>query len=313
VQCAVDLPASTVLTLGRFEETLPGPRDLHGRFSAFCSVAWRDGFLDRPIVDEYGLAFAQALTQLLPGWRPVEKRLRVKLGHDVDDIGIPFLLRSTVAHTFRRGRPLATLRDLAAAGLGLETAYQALLKEIVQLSLDRGLDSAVYWKASPASPYDRGYEIQDKRHVAMRAAFESSGVEMGVHPSYHTFNSAPKLRNEISVLRKWLGRFELGGRQDYLRWTPETWLLWESLGMTYDASVGYADHIGFRAGTSYPYRPWLFYACVERCRAVGGVFTLVWHHTNLMASKQATIYRQLLDRLAGSAAFDWRNSGYGAN
>jgi hypothetical protein len=253
VQCPIDLPTSIVLTLGRFEETLPGPRDQHGRFSAFSSVAWRGEFLHRPIVDEYALAFEQALTHLLPAWRPIDKRLRVKLGHDVDDIGIPFQLRSTIAHTVRRARPSATLRDLAAVSLGRKTAYQSLLNEIVQMSLELGLDSAVYWKASPASPYDSGYALKDKRNLAIRDAFHLQHVEMGVHPSYHTFNSASKLLAEISALREWLGEFHLGGRQDYLRWAPQTWLLWESLGMAYDASLGYADHIGFRAGTSYPY------------------------------------------------------------
>lgn len=348
IQCPVDLPASISLTLGRFEETLPGPRDQHGRFSAFSSVAWRDGFLHRPIIDEYGLAFAQALTHLIPAWRPAGKRLRVKLGHDVDDVGLPFQLRSTFAHTLRRGRPLGTLRDLAAAGLGRQTAYQVLLQAIVQFSLDRGLDSAVYWKSSAPSPFDSGYDLKDIRNRALHAVFQSQGVEMGVHPSYQTFNSPAKLRAEISAVREWLAQFDLGGRQDYLRWNPETWVLWESLGMAYDASVGYADHVGFRAGTSYPYKPWLFSRdreanlleiplhamdttllgymkldpeqalsrlsdLVARCRSVGGVFTLLWHHTNLMESTHETIYRQLLDQLAGSDAFDWRNQGYGAN
>jgi hypothetical protein len=348
IRCPVDVPASIALTLGRFEETLPGPRDQHGRFCSFSSVASREGFLCRPIVDEYGIALEQALVQLLPGWRPAERRLRVKLGHDVDDIGLPFHLRSTVAHTFRRGRPLATFRDLSASAFHRKTAYQTLLEEIVQMSLDRGLDSAVYWKSSAPGPYDSGYDLQNSRNLALRAAFESRGVEMGVHPSYSTFGSAATLRREVSAVRQWIGHFELGGRQDYLRWNPDTWRLWESLGMAYDASVGYADHIGFRSGTSHPYRPWLFSEqreanlleipllamdttllhymklhpqqalsrlldLVAHCRAVGGVFTLLWHHTNLMESGHAAIYQQLLDQLAGSDAYDWRNHGYGAN
>jgi hypothetical protein len=222
------------------------------------------------------------------------------------------------------------------------------LHEIVQMSLDRGLDSAIYWKASAPGPYDSGYDLQESRNLALRALFHSHGVEMGVHPSYDTFRSAAKLGEEVSAIRKWIGQSELGGRQDYLRWNTDTWRLWESLGMAYDASVGFADHIGFRAGTSHPYRPWLFSEqreaslleipllamdttllgymnlgpqqalsrlldIVARCRAVGGVFTLLWHHTNLMKSKHATMYRQLLDHLAGSDAYDWRNYRYGAN
>jgi hypothetical protein len=344
----VDLPASIVLTLGRFEETLPGSRDQHGRFSAFSSIAWHEGFLHRPIVDEYGLAFAQALSCLLPAWQPAEKRLRVKLGHDVDDTGAPFLLRSTIAHAVNRGRPLAMLRDLVAAPGGMETAYQALLRRIVMLSLDCGLDAAVYWKASAPGPYDRGYQLQDKRNLALKKALRSRGVEMGIHPSYRTFNSEANFRKELALVRQWLGESELGGRQDYLRWNPETWLLWESLGMAYDASVGYADYVGFRAGTCYPYKPWLFSQqreanlleipllamdttllrymnlqpeqalsklldLVDRCRAVGGVFTLVWHQTNLMKRDHASVYCRLLNHLIASDSFDWRNLHHGAN
>jgi hypothetical protein len=346
VECALDLPSSTVLTLGRFEETLPTPRDQHGRFSAFSSIAWRAGFLHRPIVDEYGLALAQAISFLLPGWHPQERRLRVKLSHDVDEIGLPFLLRSTLAHTLRRGRVSATLQDLLALGLQTETAHQRLLRQIVKLSLDRGLDSAVYWKASAPGPYDRGYDLRDKRVTALFAAFQAQGVEMGVHPGYETFKSAQKLRAEIAVLRDWIGEHKLGGRQDYLRWDPKTWVLWESLGMAYDASVGFADHIGFRAGTSYPFRPWLFaegreanlleipliamdstlqgymkldpdhalsklHDCVARCRVVGGVFTLAWHNTMLMDPGYEMIYRQLLDELSGSDSYDWREPNHG--
>jgi hypothetical protein len=39
---------------------------------------------------------------------------------------------------------------------------------------------------------------------------------------------------------------------------------------------------------------------VERCRAVGGVFHLVWHSTTMMDRGYAKIYRTLLQELAGS-------------
>ena len=42
VECPVDLPASILLTLARFEETFPGQRDEHGRFSASSSIACQE-------------------------------------------------------------------------------------------------------------------------------------------------------------------------------------------------------------------------------------------------------------------------------
>ena len=60
-RCTEDLLASTVLVLSRYEE-LDSPRqDAHGRFEAAASMAVRDGYLDRPIIDEYGLALESVI------------------------------------------------------------------------------------------------------------------------------------------------------------------------------------------------------------------------------------------------------------
>jgi len=343
VECPVDLPASALLTLSRFEETLPGPRDVHGRLSASSSIAWQNGFLHRPIVDEYGLALEQALSILLPGWKPTARRLRVKLGHDVDEIGVPFSLRTVLGHTLRRKLPLGTLRDLVAPWTGIDTTYAMLLRKLVDLSVEHGLDAAVYWKAAAPGPQEAGYDLRHKRIRSLVEALRVQGIEMGVHPSYNTFESLERLQVEVSAVRELLGEHKIGGRQDFLRWNPEAWVHWDELGLAYDATVGFADHIGFRAGTSYPYRPWLLSKgreahlleiplmamdstaqgymklspedafrelldCVRRCRTVGGVFSLLWHNTRLVGRGYPAVYRKLLHELAGSEPYDWRKS-----
>lgn len=339
-RCTVDLLSSIVLTLSRFEETLPAPRDSHGRYSAHGSIAWRDGFLHRPIVDEYGLALEEVLRALVPAWKPLERRLRVKLSHDVDEIGIPFSFRNSLAKTIRKCRPQLTLRDLVAPICGVDNSDQVYLKRLVQFSVERGLDAAIYWKSSRRGPYDTGYDLEDSRILALLHWTEASGAEMGIHPSYETFVSPNLLQHEVDKLRAVLGRKKLGGRQHYLRWNPQSWMRWDAVGLGYDSSVGFADYIGFRAGTCIPYRPWLWseQRCaelveipllatdatlrgymklkagnalhclselVEQCRKVGGVFTLAWHNTALFDSRYSEMYRTLLDGLAGNAKYDW--------
>jgi hypothetical protein len=343
VECPVDLLASTMLTLGRFEETLPSPRDEHGRFSGLSSVAWRDRFLDRPVVDEYGLALEQALSHLLPQWKPVERRLRVKLSHDVDEIGLPFTLRGAIGHLAHRGHPSWALRDLVAPLAKIETTYQCLLRQIVALSLERGITPAVYWKASARAANDTGYDPRCHAIRAMIEDFRAQGVEMGVHPGYESYQSRDTFSAEVSALQELFGKKQLGGRQDFLRWEPQTWIEWETRGLAYDSSVGFADRAGFRAGTCYPYRPWIlseqreaklleipliamdetFYShqklepdetlvrlreLVARCRAVGGVFTLLWHNTRIVHRGFLRAYQTLLDELAGTASYNWETN-----
>jgi hypothetical protein len=340
VECPVDLLASTMLTLGRFEETLPSPKDEYGRFSALSSVAWHDRFLDRPVIDELGLGFEQALSHLLPRWTPQERRLRVKLSHDVDEIGLPFTLRGTIGHAVRRGHPAWALRDLLAPVVNIETSYQRLMRLIVALSIERGIKPAVYWKASARGRNDTGYDLRHRAVRTMIEDFRAQGVELGIHPGYDSYQSRETLAAEVSALQELFGKRQLGGRQDFLRWNPQLWIEWEALGLAYDSSVGFADRIGFRAGTCYPFRPWIlaehreanlleipllamdetFYShqklgpagtlvklreLVEHCRAVGGIFTLLWHNTRIVHRGFLQAYQTLLDELAGTDNYNW--------
>jgi hypothetical protein len=343
IVCRADLLTSVVLTLSRYEETLAVPRDEHGRFAAASSIAWRDGFLDRPIVDEWGLAFAEAIRFLLPAWQPKKPVFRVKIGHDVDELGHPFKPRATLAHMIRRRSPLAALRDFKALFAGSQTTYQLLLQEVVALAGARGLDSAVYWKCCRSGPHDTGYNPRHRQIQGIISALRDSGAELGIHPSYQSFDSQSTFQLEVSNLKELLQQDLVGGRQDFLRWKPETWTAWEAEGIAYDASVGFADHIGFRAGTCHPYQPWLLAQgreanlleipliamdstllgymqlgkdealnktrqCIARCRAVGGVFTLVWHNTRILDPQHKLLYQTLLDDLSGSPSYDWRSA-----
>lgn len=330
VECSHDLALSTLLTLSRWEETLPGPRDVHGRFAASQSVAARDNFLHRPIVDEYGLAFEQALQYLFPTWTAAERKLRVKVSHDADHVGIPFRWKNTLRYVTHYGTPLCAGRDLLGWMSDVEPTDLRALREIVLLSARCNLDPAVYWKGSPPGPRDSGY---DPRHPKVRRLIQwlcERGVESGVHAGYRTFRSPERLRREVAVLREVLGDQPLGGRQHYLRWCPETWIHWENCGLSYDSSVGFADRIGFRAGTCIPYRPWLLALnrqadlleipllvmdrtllesmkltatealaavqdCLGRCRAVGGVFTILWHNNNLLDRHHRSVFCEVLE------------------
>ena len=341
LECALDLPLAILLTLSRWEETLDSQRDAHSRFRAENSIACTGGFLERPIVDEYGLAFERALGQLFPSWKNVPRKLRIKLSHDADHVGIPFRWRTAVRHSVRSRSVQDSFRDVFSHVARVEPAELKAVRNIAFTSKRHGLNSAVYWKASPPGPNDSGY---DPRHNKVRQVMrwlDGIGAESGIHPGYNTYRSPEKLRREVSILREALGDRPLGGRQHYLRWAPDSWIDWENCGLAYDSSVGFAERIGFRAGTSIPYQPWLFplnrqadlfeipllvmdrtllahmrlskqqaIQCVnhliKQCRGVGGVFTILWHNDSFLNPFYQDVYFGLLESLANIENYDWQ-------
>ncbi len=341
VVCSVDLLTSLLLTLSRYEETVNETRDAHGRFPASASVAVEHGFLGRPIVDEYGLALQQALSFLMPGLSVPVRELRVKLSHDIDQLGMPFRIRPVVGHTLARHNPMATVRDLVSLLGPGEPTYLACVRSLCEMSMERRLDSALYWKSWPYSDYDSGYNLFDRKTQAVIRWARHNGIEMGAHPGYYTYHSREKLQEEFKDIQTAIGARLIGGRQHYLRWSPKTWEDWEACGAAYDSTLGYADSIGFRAGTCIPYKPWLvgpareanileiplivmdvtvapyphgpeeqferIMAIVAKCRLVGGVFTLLWHNNSLVAPCYGDTYVRLIDRLAGAGRLAWED------
>jgi hypothetical protein len=341
VACRADILTATLWMLARTEELVSNARDEHDRIPGESSIASRSATLERPIVDEYGLAFAQAIQAALPSWKPSFPTMRVKLSHDMDLIGIPPSVRTTVGHLYPRKAPAAFVRDLfSACGAGLPAYLQAAF-DIAHTSHERGLDSAFYWTASnEPTTWDAGYDVAHPLVRRTIAALADANSEIGLHPAYQTFRSRERLDAEVARLRAIVGNGAIGGRQHYLRWEPSTWKAWEAAGLAYDSTVGYADAMGFRAGTALPYHPWLFDEdrestlleipllvmdrtplaymhlsdgetldrianLVRRCKVSGGVFTLLWHNNSIVEPRYRRLYPRILDLFAGAAGYRW--------
>lgn len=339
--CTEDLLASMALVLSRYEELDPPQRDGHGRFEAAASMAARGGYLERPIIDEYGLALRAVMQRIMPGWQPRTRGLRVKVSHDIDEIGIPFSLRNTAVQLIVRQSIVVGMRDLMSGFADVEPGSLRQVMEVCLLAEERGLRSTLYWKTSDAGPYDSGYSLGDPRIEKIIAWARNRNIEMGVHPGYETYLSLPNLRKEVDRCKTAVKGERIGGRQHYLRWRPETWAHWEQCGLAYDSTVGYADRVGFRAGTCVPYFPWLWKEgrradlleiplvvmdrtmvsekymamspdasvatlrmLMRRCEAVGGVLTLLWHN-NCLGRPFSAYFPRIFDTLSGTENYDW--------
>jgi len=330
-----DIIAATFFMLTRWEETVSSVRDQHGRFPATASVAYKQGFLDRPIIDEYALILGAWLKTLLPGWEPQPSQFSVKLSHDIDYV------RSASIRTFggdilKRRSPVKALQTARQLIFREADPYLQGCYELADLSEEHGFQSAFYFMSADRSPFDSGYDPQEKSVQRLIHNLRRRGHEVGFHPGYQTFDNLERFHQEKQRMDLALGETRYGGRQHFLRFrAPDTWRLWEEAGLTYDSTLGYADHEGFRCGTCHPFQPFdieqdrvldlweiplivmdvtlkqyrhltpaegeeRILTLAQRCKAVNGVFTLLWHNTSLHGewAPWAAMYRRVLPQLA---------------
>jgi hypothetical protein len=260
----IDIIATTLFMLTRWEETVVSTRDQHGRFPATASVAYQQGFLDRPIVDEYALILQAWIQVLCPGWTPATRSFTVKLSHDIDHVrqftNLSQAGRTMVGDLVKRHSPGQAAQALYSTLAGIFTPerdpYLQGIYDLASLSEQHGLESAFYFMATDPGPNDIGYDpASEPVHNCIEKLLQR-GHEIGFHPGYSTLDDPQRFMVEKSRMDALLSHRRYGGRQHYLRFrTPDTWRQWEAAALAYDSTLSYADHEGFRCGTCYPYHP----------------------------------------------------------
>jgi len=339
-----DVVAAAFFLLSRIEETDASKFDAHGRFPARASAALRLALLDRPLVDEWALEIRRGLARLLPDWTPDAPRFRVKLTHDVDSLrafrSVGVGLRTVAGDVVKRrdvGRAFIDAAETVRQVASPETSpnWRGAL-ELARLSRIHGLRSAFYFMATGPGDADADYALGDRDVRELIDELRALECEFGLHPGYATLRDPARLRAEKARLESALGEPVSGGRQHYLRFAvPDTWRHWVEAGLSYDATLGFADHEGFRCGTCHPFRPFDVAADREidlvefpliamdatlrhhrglspqeterrlhflagECRRVGGTFTLLWHNSSLEGAWRpwGDAYRRIVPTLA---------------
>jgi hypothetical protein len=265
----VDIFGSVFFQLSRYEEIALQVRDEHDRFSAGAALAIGEGFVGRPLVNEYVEVLWAALVRLWPRLQRRRREFSERLSHDVDwplhRAGSPLRIAKTVIGDllYRRDAGLALTRLQGALanvrGDPANDPYNTF-DLIMDLSERRGLRSAFYFMAGKTDArFDGTYSLEDPWIRGLMGRIHKRGHELGLHPSYGSFRDASIISAEHLALVRTCQRLDIeqaewGGRQHFLRWeNPATWRAWEQAGLAYDSSLGFSQHRGFRCGTCFEY------------------------------------------------------------
>lgn len=266
----IDVFGSAFFMLTMYEEIVLPDRDSYDRFPSWASIAGREGFLDRPIIDEYLEIFWAAMTQLWPSLIRRPRKFSMILSHDVDrPARYAFappgkLLRRMAGDVLRRGQVssfLIALRHRFGVRSTLPPNDPANTFDwIMDLSERRGFRSAFYFMCGRTNPaMDADYEPEHPAIRDLLRRVHSRGHEIGLHPSFDTYLDPGSLAVEANRLRRvcaeeGISQEQWGGRMHYLRWRhPETLNAWGLAELDYDSTLGYADCAGFRCGTCHEY------------------------------------------------------------
>ena len=292
------------------------PVDAHGRVPLTSLAAYRNGWLQRPVLDEAVLTFADEVRAALPGLPPVKRTYRHVATMDVDN-GFMYLgpewwrtlasaARDAIrGDTSKLGERMRVLRGSQADPYDVLPGF----RELAGSNADR---SIVNFLVSDRGPNDHAVGT---RHALMRQRMNevAAWAEVGIHPSYASSSHPSRIAMEKARLEQVIGRAVRCSRQHFLRMRlPSTYHHLMNVGVTEEHSIGLSDAIGFRAGTCTPFpyfdpaaqretdlMLWPFavmdsamayrmrltpraaveQACalVDRVRAVQGTFIGVWH------------------------------------
>lgn len=124
------------------------------------------------------------------------------------------------------------------------------IEEIAQ----SGFDVKVFWLLGEYGTFDRNVDYNNIQHRRLIYGVDHF-ADVGLHPSYRSNQSKVVLRDEKLRIQEILDREVTHTRQHFLKVKlPFTFRDLEKVGFTDDYSLGYADHIGFRAGLARPFK-----------------------------------------------------------
>lgn len=318
----IDLVAATFLLLTRWEEWKWPELDEFGCHREDASLAAKQSFRDRPILDEWAMVLRVWLKRHRPIWEEAMQPYAVEFSHDIDVLRYykhpGRIIRGVVRKAVKERMGLHALKGLhegmaALFNPSIDPCSTALDK-LMTFSEDLGTRSTFFFMSAKPGKYDDGYSVQSSHFLAIRDQILDRGHQLGWHPGFEAAENDQIFHSELSRIRRVVPNPNFGVRHHFLRWRAGTsWKRLASSDISYDASVGYNYCLGFRASTSHRYmaydleadrplslevRPLIVmdgplqgtHAAVEqtialyarRCGAVSGRLTILIHNYSLM-------------------------------
>jgi len=324
-----DLFAASFFLVTRYEEYLGHKKDEHGRFMASSSLAGRNGFLDRPVVEYWAREFAKALLKKFPNLTFRRNEFSSLVTFDIDE---PFAYLGKNVFSSIGG----LIRDLTSNDGHAAERYKILVGEgkdpyevfgyLTEKIDQHKAPCRFFFPVGDHSKFDRNPSWKNEEY--RKLIREIAGrYPPGLHPSYFASFDKKLIAAENARLKAITGKAVTINRFHSVRFSmPASYTGLAACGITEDFSMGYPDAPGFRAGIA---RPYPFYdvstdtptslkivpfqvtdtflfsgniipeqtirSMISETRKAGGLFMSIWHNTSLLFNSDCQSKRNLFE------------------
>lgn len=265
----LDIFAACFFMLTRWEEYVNKNRDNHDRFPATESLVYKQGFLSKPVVNEYLEKLKKMLLELDNSLKFKIHNSKLFISCDVDQPydctveNIQNLIRIGAGDILKRKNIKEFAKRVRRYIFNKFENYKYDENYTFPWYMDvcekAGVKAAFYFIPTSKELQNGCYELKDKKIQNLLKYIDSRGHEIGVHGSYQTYQDKEKANLQKNMLVDTLNSLGIsqkivGNRQHYLRWDSSvTSSVLEYAGFEYDTTGSYADMPGFRYGVCYEF------------------------------------------------------------
>ena len=307
-----DLLGIIFFQISRYEEYLDLERDDHNRFPATNSILNSTDWLRHPVVDKI-------ISQ-------IGEKLASTFSISISDPKLKLLSTCDIDFPWYRQNlrfPWNLLKRDTSTNDPFDT-----YDEIIEFHNANNINLIFFFLTHGKSPYEK---IGRYKRFALQELIQriKSQAEVGVHPPYDSQHNETAMHRAIHDFKSLAGSHPQHARQHYLRIAlPVTYRLLLQQNVQRDYTLGYADAVGFRAGTAYTF-PWYdlpnetttpllltpliamdvtlrhymaltpektYETLVElkkNMQSTGGQFQLLWHNNNLSSQDGWDTYKDV--------------------
>ena len=252
-----DIFSASFYLITRYEEYLPHVKDKHGRFTATQSLAFKNGFLEKPVIDIWAFKLLNILQEKFPEFEFKKRKFSFISTIDVDN-AFAYKYKSFIRSVGGFVKDIYKLKifnlwDRFAIVFGMKKDPFNTFEKILELKQTFDVRTIFFFLIADYTTFDTNVSAS-KNTFRLLIKNMVDYARVGLHPSYFTMNDTQLLKKEKERLEKITNMPIKRSRQHFLRFNlPETYQNLIDLEVEEDYSMGYASHVGFRASTCTPF------------------------------------------------------------